>query len=1403
MSKEKPVEDNSQKVAEDSKQIAEKKPDLDFTALEPMVLMSASPGEFNEIDGTQDGDLLYGTTAKDLVEGLEGDDTILSGEGDDRIFGGAGKDTVLGGDGDDKIFGGDDNDYLAGQGGNNVIDAGAGDDTIQLGDGHDVVDGGEGIDLVELHNASGDVEVDMSDGSISGGLSAEISNVEAVVGSDHNDTYRFSDPSDGDVYFVYGLEGTNSLDLSQFSQGDLTMSAGTIQGPAGEGTFTIYYAEVAEIILADGTVAYEGEHIQWPEEYRGVLGGIGEEMGLFDEAPDSDGPLIGIEPPEGEESEPPVANNPDPTQNEDPTAVDDEYTFDEDTVLNGNVLTNDSDSDGDDLELFRIIQAPANGQIVANSDGSFEYTPNEHYFGSDFFTYEVVDRNGGSETATVRLNILPVNDAPEATNQTRTINEDSTLNGSVLQFASDIENDALEVTRLTQQPTVGTIEFDSNGDFRYVPDPDVNGVDSFTFEISDGNGGFTELTYTVNITPVADAPRAADDSFTIQEDTTAQGNVLTNDLEVDGEEITVSQITSRPENGHVTIDTNGNFIYTPKPNFHGVDRFEYEIVDETGLTSTAEVVLNVVSQNDGPDVINEQYDMAADEPLVANVLDNDSDVEGDTLSIQQVLTQPQNGSLDIDEDGRFTYIPDVGFEGTEVFQYVVSDGNGGTAVGTVTIEVEQAESVVIDDGEEEEEVESDNSDAIIKPSESLKNIIVGAIPVNEEGDPEGGVGTDVDVVDANETTIEELVSRMLGTGITVTDASLTSGANEQIGFITNMNTSMPGVTSFDEGLIISSGNVSSIGGPNTYDNTSGYMAHESYSYSKGQSTDANLGTVFDLSVLRIEFIPEGDKISGNYIFGSEEYIEYTNAGFNDNAAVILNGENISRTPDGQLLSIDTVNKDVNSHLFVDNDTGTSMGGVGNDAALNSPAPYYTEMDGFTKTLQFKHEVTPGEVNVLELKIGDVGDNAWDSWMIFEAESVRSNAIDMDLKELFEFPETSKEFSFTAQLTNGDPLPDYLSLNGDRLEGELPDDGTVDLNIEVTITDEDGNTSTVNFKIVSENLADNDVENVESDASVNDDSYTLDEGNILTISDPAEGLLANDRDADGDTLAVQTTPASQPANGSVTLNSNGTFTYTPNPDFHGTDSFEYTVVDSSGSEATATAEIVVGEIENDIGEVALTMYIEAGEDSTVGLTIPDRYEAEDVEYRISGLPAGATFTNGLDLGDGQWRVRGGELQGLRIVTADGVQTGEYQLIVESSFRSGSDLLTDELDAAEDDWKISDGVSNGSSAEDGVLGPFTGTGGEQGVFRTFEVGDRVQSVVIEFDFHEIDSWDGEDFMVFANDKLITADPFYNGEHSNGNAHYGDDHDRPYSVALGEEFTSGKSSWSDQVHRYRIVV
>ena len=189
------------------------------------------------------------------------------------------------------------------------------------------------------------------------------------------------------------------------------------------------------------------------------------------------------------------------------------------------------------------------------------------------------------------------------------------------------------------------------------------------------------------------APVAVDDTATVAEDSEVSVAVLSNDSDADGDTLTIESFT-QGTNGSVVI-SGSNLVYTPSANFNGSDSFTYTINDGTGLTDTATVSVTVTAVNDNPVANDDSATTEEDVAVTINLVANDTDIDGDSLSIESVGTA-SNGSVVNNGNGTVTYTPNAGFFGSDSFTYVVSDGSAtDTATVRVTVtEVTTSEQVV-------------------------------------------------------------------------------------------------------------------------------------------------------------------------------------------------------------------------------------------------------------------------------------------------------------------------------------------------------------------------------------------------------------------------------------------------------------------------------------------------------------------------------------------------------------------------------------------------------------------------------------------------------------------------------------------------------------------------------------
>ncbi|WP_370073885.1 Ig-like domain-containing protein [Salipiger bermudensis] len=281
-----------------------------------------------------------------------------------------------------------------------------------------------------------------------------------------------------------------------------------------------------------------------------------------------------------------------------PVAEDDTATTDEDVAVVVDVLSNDSDPDGDALTVTEATAS--NGTVTINDDGTLTYTPDADYNGSDEISYSISDPDGNTDSALVDVTVNPVNDDPVANDDTVGTEQDDPITFDPTDNDTDVDGDDLVVSEIGD-PENGTVTINEDGTVTYTPNEDFFGEDTISYTVDDGNGGEDDGVITVNVTVPTDptdgesnrAPVAVDDMITATATDPETFDPSANDTDADGDELTITSV-GQAQNGSVTLNADGTVTYVADETFNGTDSYDYTIDDGNGGTDTGTVTVEML-----------------------------------------------------------------------------------------------------------------------------------------------------------------------------------------------------------------------------------------------------------------------------------------------------------------------------------------------------------------------------------------------------------------------------------------------------------------------------------------------------------------------------------------------------------------------------------------------------------------------------------------------------------------------------------------------------------------------------------------------------------------------------------------------------------------------------------------
>ncbi|HHG3048796.1 TPA: tandem-95 repeat protein [Vibrio parahaemolyticus] len=313
------------------------------------------------------------------------------------------------------------------------------------------------------------------------------------------------------------------------------------------------------------------------------------------------------------------------------------------------LLSNVDDEDKDTLSVENLIIDKGNGTLVDNGDGTWTFTPQIDDDTEVSFTFDIIDDEDLVVSGSANLDILPINDAPNAENDVITTEEDTAVTIDVLVNDSDVEGDVLSIQSASVPSEQGSVDI-VDGKLVFTPAENFNGEATITYIVTDGDLT-DEAKVTVTVTPVNDSPVAVDDTTSIQEDTAVTIDVLTNDTDVDGDKLSIESASVPKEQGTVEV-VDGKLVFTPAENFNGDAEITYTVTDGE-LTDEAKVTVTVNPVNDAPTIKVEAVesiteDAVSTDTVVATLTVRDTDTPEDRLTV----------SLENNSNGYFVLVGD-------------------------------------------------------------------------------------------------------------------------------------------------------------------------------------------------------------------------------------------------------------------------------------------------------------------------------------------------------------------------------------------------------------------------------------------------------------------------------------------------------------------------------------------------------------------------------------------------------------------------------------------------------------------------------------------------------------------------------------------------------------------------
>ena len=988
------------------------------------------------------------------------------------------------------------------------------------------------------------------------------------------------------------------------------------------------------------------------------------------------------------------------------------------------VLSSVTDMDGDVLSVAAVSDG-ANGAVSVNADGTVSYTPNEGAYDSlaagetatDAFTYTISDGQGGEVTGTATVTVTGTNDAPvlvgsasadilevaleDAGSASADILEDAgSVSLDVLATATDADaSDVLSVAAVTDGVN-GTVSINDDGTVEYTPNEgaydslavDEIATDAFTYTISDGQGGEVTGTATVTVTGTNDAPTLVGSaSADILEDASSVTlDVLSTATDVDASDVLSVASVTDGTNGAVSINADGTVSYIPTAGAYdglaagetATDTFTYTISDGQGGTVTGTATVTVTGTNDAPTLVGSaSADILEDAGSVTlDVLATATDLDAsDVLSVASV-TDGANGAVAINADGTVSYTPNEGAydsladgaTATDTFTYTINDGQGGAVTGTATVTVtgtndaptlvgSASADILEDAGSVTMDVLSTATDVDASDILSVASVTDGAngtVSINADGTMEytpnaGAYDSLADGVSATDT-FTYTISDGEGGTVTGTATVTVTGTNDAPTLVGSASAdiredaletagsvsldvlstaddvdvgdvlSVSGVTDGANGTVSinADGTVEYTPNAGAYDSLAdGVSATDTFTYT---ISDGEGGTVTGTATVTVTGTNDAPTLVGS---ASADILEDA---LETAGSVSLDVLSTADDVDvGDVLSVSGVTDGANGTVSINADGTVEY--TPNAGAYDSLAADETAIDTFTYTISDGQDGTvTGTATETVTGTNDaptlVGSASAD--ILEDASSVTldvlATATDVDASDVLNVASVTDGANGTVSI-NADGTVEYTPVAG--AYDSLAADETATDTFTYTISDGQGGTVTGTATVTVTGT--NDAPTLVGSAAAD-----ILEDALETAGSVSLDVLSTADDVDvGDVLSVS--GVTDGANGTVSINADGTVEYTPNAGAYdsladgvsATDTFTYTISDGEGGTVTGTATVTVtgtNDAPTLVGSAAADILEDAGSVSLDVLSTADDVDVGDV-LSVSGVTDGANGT----------------------------------------------------------------------------------------------------------------------------------------------------------------------------------